>query len=468
MSGALLSTLAFIGLTPILLSSLGIERYGVLLLVLGFLIYAGLAEFGLGSATSREIAAANQEDRPRIFGNALFLSIPFAGIGGGLFALLAIPAISSLLVDDAAVVDELARSGGALFALGAVSILASVPKGVIFGLSGFVSLNLVNLVGSVGAILAPALYAVLIGTDLPGLIAVTALAYVVTLVVAFLACLALRAIPDIRFESSVIKTLVSYGGWSTSSAMLHRLTNSLDRILLSGLSGPSAVTIFAIPQGALSRSQIVASALLSAAFPRLARSPNDAGLIETCYRGLFLLSPIFVVGVVFLHPVLEIWLGKEFADQAHLVAVFLTIATWLDLMGRVPYALLQARSELQQETRIAGLILVPNLLLLALSVKFFGVAGAAAIAIARAGAFVLLRSQATRIKPSLNWTVAWHSLAVVLASIASLYEMVGVGFVYAILMFTASFVLSFVLNISSALQFTRLVLPAIAKAQHRE
>lgn len=464
LSGAALNTLAFIVLTPFLLSSLGLDRYGVLLLVLGFLIYAGLAEFGLGSATSREIAAANCDDRACIFGNAVLLSIAFSAIGGGLFSLLSLPGISSLFVDDFEVVKELNSSGGALFALGAVSILASVPKGVLFGLSGFVWLNIVNVLGVAGVLLAPAIYAALTATDLPGLISVTALAYGFTFLAAFVACLALGAVPKFCYDGTIARTLLSYGGWSTASAILHRLTASLDRILLSAFSGLSAVPIFAIPQGALSRSQMLSSALMSAAFPRLVKAPNDEGLIETCYRGLLLLSPLFVVGVMIMHPLLKLWLGEEFAGRAHLVAVLLSIATWLEILAQVPYALLQARSELRQETRIAGQILIPNIILLVLAVKFFGIAGAATIAILRAGAFLVLRARAAYVKASLNWAAAWHSLAITMASAASLYPIWGGSFVTSIGVWLLSLGISIWLNFESGLQLMKSLLPNASKA----
>lgn len=468
LSGGVLSALAFVGLTPVLLSSLGLERYGVLLLVLGFLIYAGLAEFGLGGATSREIAAATCEDRARIFGNAIVLSIGFAGVGGTLFSLLALPAISSLLVDDIEIVEELTRSGWALFALGAASILANVPKGVLFGVSGFVSLNIIDVLGVVGILLAPAIYATSIGKDLPGLIAVTATAYGLTLLAAFAACLAHRTCPELRYDGSIARTLLSYGSWSTSSAILHRLTNSLDRILLSAFSGSSAVPIFAIPQGALNRSQMLSNALLSAVFPRLVRSPKDESLIETCYGGMFLLSPLFVVGVIIIDPMLKVWLGDEFADQAHLAAILLAIATWLDMMGRVPYTLLQARSELSQETRISGQILIPNILLLVLAVKFFGVAGAAAIAILRAGAFVVLRGRATYIKPFLNRQIILHSLVIGLASAGSLYLTAGGNLLFCLGVIVLSLGTAIWLNFANGQKFVRSFFPNFATAQDKD
>lgn len=433
LSGAGLSALAFIVLTPFLVSSLGLERYGVLLLVLGFLIYTNLAELGIGGATTREIAACESSMRGSIFGTAMMLSVAFACGGGFLFALLGLPAVAGLFVQDLRTIAELAQSAGALFSLGALSILGGVPRGVLFGLSHFVSLNIVGIFSSVGSLVAPAVYAAFFGVDLPGLIASVALVHFATFILTLALCLLVGARPKLEYDRSVARTLVAYGGWSTASGVFHRLTNSLDRLAISALIGPTAVPYFAIPEGALNRAHLISSALLSAAFPRLARLPYDKDLIDTCYRAVLLMTPLFVIGISMLHPLLSLWLGSEFASKAHVPAVLLAFAIWADIIGRVPYGLLGARSEMRKETKIAASILVPNLLLLISAIHFFGVTGAAAIAIIRSFAFLFMRIQATQcsnaIKNSvfLNLTSLFVTVAMVLQ--ITIFDYKAVAFV---------------------------------------
>ncbi len=396
LSGAGLSALAFIMLTPFLVSSLGLERYGVLLLVLGFLIYSNIAELGISGAVTREIADSEEEKWGRIFGNAVILSVAFACFGGLLFASLALPAVAGTFVKDPRIIAELAQSATALFTLGALSIFGGIPRGVLFGLSRFVPLNIVGIFGTVGSLLSPAAYAAFFGKDLPGLIASVASAHFATFALAFALCLSAGARPKFQYDRPVVCKLVAYGGWSTASGVLHRLTNSLDRLLISALIGPASVPYFAIPEGALNRAHLISGALLSAAFPRMARSPNDEALIGTCYRAVLLMTPLFVIGIAVLKPLLSLWLGSEFAAASHVAAVLLAVAIWVDIIGRVPYALLQARSAMREEARIAAIILIPNLLLLLTSLYFLGVAGAAAVAIVRSLSFFILRDNVTK------------------------------------------------------------------------
>jgi len=395
-----------------------------LLLVLGFLIYTNLAELGIGGAVTREIATVENGMRGRIFGNAMMLSIAFASIGGLLFAQLALPAIANLFLKDPRTIAELAQSGGALFALGALSILGGVPRGVLFGLSHFVPLNLVSVFSAVGSLVAPALYVAFVGEDLSGLIAAVASAHFATFILTLALCLWTGVRPKFQYDRSITCALVSYGGWSTTSGVLHRLTNSMDRLVISALAGPAAVPYFAIPEGALNRAHLISGALLSAAFPRLARSPYDAALIETCYRAVLLMTPLFVIGIAVLYPVLSLWLGSEFAKMAHVPAIFLAFAIWTDIIGRVPYALLGARSEMRKEANIAASILVPNLALLISAIYLFGVTGAATVAIIRSFAFLLQRVRKTGVDSQIKKLIIANSLAVLITITAafSFYE----------------------------------------------
>jgi O-antigen/teichoic acid export membrane protein len=417
-----LSTFAFIILTPFLLSSLGLERYGVLLLVLGFLIYTNLAELGIGGAVTREIAACDNDRRGRIFGNAMILSAAFACVGGLFFSLLALPTVAGFFVKDLRTIADLEETKGALFALGALSILGGVPRGVLLGLSHFVQLNFVGVFSAVGSLVAPALYAGIFGIDLLGLIASVALAHFLTLMLSLALCMFVGERPEFQYDRSIARTLVSYGGWSTASAVLHRLTNSLDRFAISALVGPAAVPLFAIPDGALNRAQLISNALLSAAFPRLARAPYDKALIETCYRSVLSLTPLFVIGIAVLQPLLSFWLDADFAELAHRPAVLLAVAVWADMVGKVPWTLLGARSQMSVEAKISSIIVIPNIILIIGLIKFFGVTGAAIAAVIRAFYFMISRLIITKSDKKLKLTSLLNSMFLLTMCALSSFE----------------------------------------------
>src|SRR5262245_55812945 len=144
--GGLANTALFVILTPVLVGSLGLDRYGLLLLVLSISIYAGLAELGLGLATSREMAAADPAQRGSILGMALSLNFVFCILAGGIYALFSWAPVSRLLLNgDQTLSNELMSSGWALFCLGSTTILASTTQGALFGLSKFVEVNAIDL-----------------------------------------------------------------------------------------------------------------------------------------------------------------------------------------------------------------------------------------------------------------------------------------------------------------------------------
>ncbi len=428
-SGSLINTLAFIVLTPILIHYLGVERYGVLLTVLGFVVFAGVAELGIAAAATRQIAADAGEARAAIFGAALSLSICFALFGGLLFMLLSVDEVSRALISNDGLRSELTNSRYSLFLIGFLSILSSVPKGALHGLSKFVSLNVISIFHTILSLCGPALYAYFVGRDLPGLLAITSVTYAVVGTLSFVLCLRAGLFPRLRDWSKIAPTLFFYGWWATISAIFHRLSVSLDRPLLSGLVGPSAVAFYVVPQSALERSQIVSGALLSVALPQLARNPNDAGTISLCYKATLLLSLFFVIGLIALFPILNLWLGSEFAQRSHTAAALLALGVWLDLLARVPYLMLQARSLLHREAKLSGLIALVSVLFLPVIILTFGIEGAALASILRSAAYLVLRLREAGLPKGVAGRMIWQSLAVALASLGSiLYVQFDEGF----------------------------------------
>src|SRR5262249_29428506 len=163
-------------------------------------------------------------------------------------------------------------------------------------------LNLLTILSSANAVVLPCLYAILFGSDLRGLILSIAAANVLSGGLALIACWYCGITPKIfPIDLPLARSLITYGGLSTLSRAFHRVTNSLDRPLIGVIIGAGAVPFFAIPQGLLTRSNLIVSALMSAAFPRLASASTaeEIGLIaRACYRSICMLGPVYVAGVL--------------------------------------------------------------------------------------------------------------------------------------------------------------------------
>ena len=319
LGGGILNTLVLLAFTPILVRTLGLERYGVLLLVLGFALYAGLAEFGVGMATARFIAKAEDElERSRVLGASLMVSAPLAAVAGGLFACLSFRDLGMKVGLSNSVAIELENARAALFFLGMSLVLSSVLSGLMYGLQRFIALNLISLLSTATYTLAPAGYAVVIGHDISGLIWSVDLGQLLLITVGMVLCGRAHFYPVFRgVDATLIRGLFHYGAWSTLGSALHRATNSIDRPFIGALIGAATIPFFAVPQSIVSRSSIVVGALTGSVFPRLSRLEGTSAyreLLKTCYRSACSLAPLYIIGILVFPLFLKFWLGSAFAE----------------------------------------------------------------------------------------------------------------------------------------------------------
>lgn len=405
--------------------TLGLERYGILLLILGFALYAGLAEFGLGMATARFLSKTdNDEERSRILGASVVVSVPLALVAGTLFACLSLQVLAVRLGLNSSIAVELEHARLGLFFFGMSIVAASVMNGVLYGMQRFIALNLSYSLSTAMYSLGPTVYATTVGHDIAGLVSSAAIGQWIAVSVAILVCHKLRFYPKLRgVEFVLLRRLLAYGVWSTFGGSLHRATNSIDRPFIGALIGAAAIPTFAVPQSIISRSSIVIGALTGAIFPSLSKTEGTSaydGLLIECYRSACWLAPLYIVGILGLPLFLELWIGSNFASSAANVAILLGFAGWIDALGAIPYTALLASEKISKESKLGSFIVFPNLLLLGASLLCFGIVGAAAVAIMRSTAYLVGRIFITGVKSAPLLDISSQSSLVLLTSIVAI------------------------------------------------
>ena len=375
-------------------------------------------------ATACYIAKADdKQERSRILGASLLVSAPLAVVAGALFACLSFPHLGTKFGLNASVAAELETAGGALFLFGMSIVICSVLSGVLYGLQRFITMNLMTVFSSALYTLGPAAYAVSVGHDISGLILSVAIGQWIIILVGAAVCYRIEAFPTLSgVNFALARRLFSYGAWSTFGGTLHRLTNSIDRPFIGALVGAAAIPLFAVPQSVLNRSNIVVTALTSAVFPRLSQTEGTNGhkeLLNACYRSICSLAPCYIVGILALPFFLKFWLGVEFAERAAKVAILLGLAAWLDAISTVPYVSLLATQKISREGKLALFILAPNIGLLYVGLLYFGVLGAAAVAIIRSASYLVGRIVITGFQVPL-FDIYSQSCLVCLASVAAM------------------------------------------------
>lgn len=379
-----------LGAMPFIVDGLGTARFGVLLLIWALIGYFGLIDLGIGRAltqmTADRLGAGKPHEVPSVVWSGTAAMVVLGVSGGLLLAALAGPLVRNLLAVPEVYQDEAVVSLR-LVALGLPLIVAGGGlAGVLNGYQRFAVLNSLRIPFSAANFLGQALVA----TFWPDLaLAVAVLITVRTLNAAVLAWLCWRVAPFRRGESkwnrADLRRLLGFGGWITVSNVIGPLMVYLDRFLIGGMISMSAVAYYATPHEAVTRLWIVPSAVVGVLFPAFTSVlQHDRMRVARLFRGglaanFMLLAPPTVILVGFAEPLLNLWLGPDFAAHSTPVLQIMAVAVLINSLAQVPFALIQALGRPDVTAKLHLAELLPYLLLLAWCTQAWGIVGAALV-----------------------------------------------------------------------------------------
>ncbi len=196
--------------------------------------------------------------------------------------------------------------------------------------------------------------------------------------------------------------LLRFGGWITVSNVIGPLMVYLDRFVIGAMLSMSAVAYYATPHEAVMRLGIVPSSIVGVLFPAFATVlQQDRQRVVRLFNSgmaanLLLLFPLTVFLVGFAEPLLDLWLGADFAVRSAPVLQIMAIGVLLNSVAYVPFALVQAagRPDLTAKLHLAELI--PYLALLMWWTEMWGIVGAALIWLVRAAFDTIVLTMLTR------------------------------------------------------------------------
>jgi O-antigen/teichoic acid export membrane protein len=393
---------------PLLVRSLGADKYGVLNLVLVIVSYLMLLNCGLAQALTKLSAEAlgrrALHEVPMYFwiANA---AVGVIGLGGAAALAAAAPFLAGRVFS---IPPGLARE-----AISALQVAAlAVPTAVI-------TLNLTGVLEAhqhfalVNALRAP--WNVL-NTLLPlaGALAGAGMATMIWLIVAKNALFALvlfalcwRLVPVLRagfrWEGEVARRLFVFAGWTALLSPTVLVLSTLDRLLTGALLGMKALTYYAVPQqitntlGALARA---GTPVLYPTFSRLFESDRER--LSALHReavacialGMALVG--FVVAVCG-REILTLWMGSDFAQSATVLQI-LCLGAFFGSLHQITSTLLQGTRYVRWVVAITYLIFAAEGTLLWALMARGGVVGAAwASVLTQLLALVLLMGTAVRV-----------------------------------------------------------------------
>ena len=383
-AGSILPLLATFFTLPAYLTSIGEDRYGILVILWTLLGYFGLFDLGLGRAVTNRIAAFRDrtiEDREAVFWTALLINLALGAVGALILWGAGVVAFERFVEVPGELGNEVWDALPWLVLAFPLLLTNSVLGGALAGREEFFAQNVVRVVTGVLVQVVPLVVALEVGPELPALVIAVTIVRVLNAVALFGLC-AVRLPVGLRPRTSRehVRPLFSYGGWITVTGIVGPLLSTLDRVIVGAIAGAKAVTYYSVPFNLASRITVLPGSLSAAIFPRFS-AMDDAGrdaLLDGAIRSLLVvLTPLIVAGMLVMEPFLAWWVDAEFASRATTIGEIFTIGMWANCLAYIPFTSIQGRGRPDVTAKFHLLEVVPYLLLLWFALEWKGAAGAA-------------------------------------------------------------------------------------------
>ncbi len=396
LGGYVLPAVAAFACTPFLYKTMGAERFGLLSVAWALLGMFSLFDFGIGRALTRWVAELLRAEDRRGLAMATAVARAVSVVMGGAASALLLLALWRGGLDrlgvGPAVAGEAMRSALLLIAGVWLSVYGSALRGGLEGFQDFRRVNLVRIPLGIAIFLLPTLTA-LVTPDLS--LAVAAL--VAARLVANLAMardLARWVTPDwsaVTRERAL--ALLGHGGWITLSNLVGPILTYADRFVISALLSPVAVPYFSVPADAISRVVVLPASVATAALPAIAGEAAGARsgaairrIVGSATRLVVLGTvPLTLAALLLARPLLELWMGAEFAARSVGVFRWLALGYGLNALAQVPFLAVQAMGRARDTGLWHTAQLAPYVLGLSAATRAYGLEGAAAAWTLRTG-----------------------------------------------------------------------------------
>jgi O-antigen/teichoic acid export membrane protein len=373
---------------PVLKSTLGTDRLGIISLAWAIIGYFGFFDLGLSRALTKLVAeklgAQRLEEIPAMVWTSLFL-MGGIGLAGAIVALLLVP---WLVQHPLKVPAELRAETTQAFYWISLSIPIVVVtaglRGVLEALQRFRLATAIRIPMGIFTYAGPVLI-LPFSHSLVSIMAMLVLGRMVAGLAHLWACF--RALPALRhgfgFHAACVGPLFRFGSWMTVSNVVAPFMVSLDRFLIGSIISVSAVAFYAVPYEVVTRLWLVPAALVGVLFPAFSTSmvadrPRLVFLFESGVKYIFLvLFPVTLVLIVFAPEALRFWLGSEFARQSGPVAQILFVAVFLNSLAHIPFAHVQGAGRPDITAKLHLLELPLYLVTLVLMARSMGIRGVA-------------------------------------------------------------------------------------------
>jgi O-antigen/teichoic acid export membrane protein len=423
-SGVVFPSIVAVISIPFLTRGLGTDQFGVLTLASVVIGNLNIFDLGLGRALTKLVAEhfGSEKDNtiPPLFWASFLLTLVLGVMAGvGLAALSPWLVYRVLKIPLAIRAETLTTFYLLAFAMPAIVSTIGL-RGFVEGCHRFDLLNAVRIPVNLSSYVGPLLVLPFSHRLLPVMIVLVVsrwLGWAAHLWICF------RAFPALYLRRSPkgapLRAMFGFGGWMTVTNLIAPSLVVLDRFVIGAMLSIAAVTYYATPFEAVTRLLIVPGAVVGVLFPAFSASlvqtpQRTAVLFERGLKYIILfLFPAVLLCVGFSREGLGLWLGPAFVENSTRVLQLLSIGVFFNGVAYVPSAQVQGAGRPDLTAKFLLLELPLYLFALWTLLHRYGIAGAAAAWLLRAGFDSCLLLWATgRILPASRGAVRRLSLVI--------------------------------------------------------
>jgi O-antigen/teichoic acid export membrane protein len=369
---------------PIYISYIGAARYGVLSIIWILLGYFGFLDFGLSRASANalaKLAHASRKVRADVLVTSLYLNLLLGVVGGVILYYAGRMLLHHLISLSDTISAEVEAAFPWIACMLPLALLGGVARGAIESRERFFTVNVLDLTGTILGQTIPIICAIVLGPSLTVVIPAAFFARAISVGLSLVCVVKIERLNSMRIsDHSHIRGLLAFGVWASVTGVIGPLLTSIDQLLVGSTLGAVAVAHYAVPMTLVGRSQIVATALARALFPRFSRLPPrealvlaEKAIISLGYGFGAICAPAIIVG----GPFISMWMGGDFASHATPVFEILLIGAWINGMAFIPYSFLEGQGRPDLVAKLHALELLPFIVVLWLLLHRLGLIGAA-------------------------------------------------------------------------------------------
>jgi O-antigen/teichoic acid export membrane protein len=372
---------------PLLIKGMGLERFGLLALAWVAIGYFSLFDFGLGRAltklVSERIGLEDESGVNVVSWTALAIMFAISAFGSLILSLI-IP----LLIDNVLTIPEvMKREAEISFYLLAgtipIVVITSGLRGILEAYQRFDLVAFLRIPMGVWTFLGP-LVALSVINRLEIVVLSLVIGRLIIFILYYVLCrYILGSLKAFKFDSSIIKSLFTLGGWMTVTNVVGPMMVYFDRFFIGAFLPLSAVTYYTTPNEIVTRLTILPASVASVLFAAFSLSliTNKTYAYKIFERGVFyvfiLIYPIVLFIFMFSAEALTLWINADFSNESANVLRWLSIGILFNSLARIPFAFIQADGRPDITAKLHMLELPLYVLLLWAMLTKYGIDGVA-------------------------------------------------------------------------------------------